>query len=200
MSFADTALILLASGLSSRFEAGDKLLASFRGEPLVRHAGRLLHGQEVAARIAVVGAEQAERQAQLSGLGWQLQFNPSPEKGLSQSLSLGAALAAQTEARRALILLADMPCVSGKHLDALERAMTDGTDAVMSEIEGVLCPPALFARSAFNALIDLTGDQGARQVFADLGTTATGSLDRHQGLDVDRLKDLQELEAAYADG
>ncbi|MEO0549097.1 MAG: nucleotidyltransferase family protein [Pseudomonadota bacterium] len=200
MSFANTALILLASGLSSRFEAGDKLLASFRGKPLIHHAGTLLAGERVAARIAVVGTAQHARHAPLSALGWEMCFNPSPESGLSQSLSLGLAAAAKTEATRALILLADMPCVSRAHLDAMARAMAEGTQAVMSDLDGVLCPPALFARSAFEALTDLTGDQGARGVFATLKTTETVSLSRREGLDVDWLEDLQELEAVHADG
>ncbi|NNU36023.1 NTP transferase domain-containing protein [Rhizobium sophorae] len=53
--FSDTAIILLAAGKSSRFEAGDKLMAMYRGAPILERSARLLKGEAVAIRIAVVG-------------------------------------------------------------------------------------------------------------------------------------------------
>ncbi|MDJ0921397.1 MAG: NTP transferase domain-containing protein [Henriciella sp.] len=194
MSWDQIAVILLASGQSSRFEAGDKLLASFQRRKLIDHAGALMRHTKTAARIGVVAETKTERQQHLTTLGWQLTLNGSPDLGLSHSLGLGIAAAEKAGAEAALILLADMPRVSESHLNTLYAALSPDTDAVMSVHDNTISPPALFRAKTFASLMRLNGDSGARDVFACLDTTETVELPRHEGLDVDRLADLSELE------
>lgn len=200
MNWDQIALILLASGTSSRFEDGDKLLAPFQGEPLIRHAGGLLSTTPLAARIAVVGKDQTARQQHVSDLGWGLALNAEPELGLSQSLTLGMSAVMDSGADAVLILLADMPCVGAKHLEALKSELVEGVEAAMSDQDGILCPPAIFARRAFASLLNVEGDRGARHVFEDLNITRAVPLSRREGLDVDRRGDLLELESLNAGG
>ena len=66
--FDRTAILLLASGLSSRFGAGDKLMADLHGRPVLAHAASVLADRSVARRVAVVGTGQTARKACLEAL------------------------------------------------------------------------------------------------------------------------------------
>lgn len=189
--FEGTALLLLAAGQSSRFEAGDKLIAMLDGRPVLAHAASLLAGAPFTARLAVTAPGQNARAAILSGHGWSCVENPQPSRGLAASLATGmAALAGDPRIRRVVILLADMPHVSDGHVAGLLEAMTPGVQAVMSETGGVLGPPAVFVRDAFPALQSLQGDRGARAVFDTLAHTCTLALGAGAAIDIDCLADL----------
>lgn len=195
MSLAATAIVLLASGTSTRF-GGDKLMAPFRGAPLLRAAGSALADERVAARIAVVGTAQASRRADLIQAGWTLAGNPDPEAGQGYALACGIRVAAQTGAENILILLADMPLVPDDHLRGLASLMDGTLEAVMTDAGGTLMPPAIFARRHFEALSILSGDRGARRVFEGLSATGTLPLDPALARDVDTPADLAIMEAA----
>lgn len=188
---SETALILLAAGASSRFEAGDKLLAPFRGAPLLGHAAAALAGTPLAARIAVTGPGQDARAEALAGAGWQVAVNPDAADGQGASLAAGIRrVADHTRARRALVLLADMPLVPDAHLVALARAAAPGVPAVLSRAGTVTGPPAVFDRTLFAQLATLTGDRGARAVVAGLDGVITLPLAPDHALDIDCEADL----------
>ncbi|MEL6208731.1 MAG: NTP transferase domain-containing protein, partial [Pseudomonadota bacterium] len=142
--------MLLASGLSERF-GSDKLMAEFRGRPLLTHAGRCLQGEQVAARLAVVGTSQTGRQALLRETGWTLVPNLAPEAGQDDSLALGIAAAARTSCKAAIVLLADMPCVPDVHIRAL-CDLSDDARAVWTSAGEIDLPPVLFPANMFDAL------------------------------------------------
>lgn len=194
--FSTTALVLLAAGRSSRFEQGDKLLATFADRPLIAHSAGLLGGEDVAARIAVVAPGQTKRADVLRTAGWSVVVNDEASTGLASSLAAGVREAARVPtADAALILLADMPDVPDQHLLHLREALTPDRSAAMSELARTLLPPAIFGRSVFERLTALTGDAGARQVFDALDNTATVSLPPNSGGDVDTREDLARLAA-----
>ena len=60
----------------------------------------------------------------------------------------------------------------------------------MSKVGGVLCPPALFHHSTFDALAALSGDAGAKSLFNGLSNTATVDLAPECALDIDTTADL----------
>lgn len=184
--FADTALVLLAAGESSRFEGGDKLLASYRGRRVIDHSARLLTDKKVAARIAIVAPDQSARAHALRTAGWTVTICQDAIAGQAASLAAGIRAATnipQTDA--ALVLLADMPAVPEAHLFALREALTPNCVAVLSQRDEVRMPPAIFSRHAFTRLVTLTGDQGASQIFNSLGRTTAVPISPHSALDID---------------
>jgi len=192
------ALLLLASGIGERFEDGDKLLATLNGEPVMAHAAKSLTSIPLAGRYAVVGTSQTPRREQLTSLGWSLIDNPDPARGQGKSLALGmTALSQQVAVDAVLVLLADMPFISDAHLIGLAKTLTKSTNAVMSQCNGVLCPPAIFSRTAFEKLQALDGDQGARHLFHSLTLTKTYPLSAHMARDIDHVTDLQAAEEAF---
>ncbi|MCE8021493.1 NTP transferase domain-containing protein [Halomonas sp. MCCC 1A11036] len=194
--FASTALVLLAAGQSRRFEEGDKLLARLRGQRVIQRAAAALQGHDLAARIAVVGPDQATRAVELRAAGWTVVVNAQTEKGLSTSLAAGIREAGQCQGvDAALVLLADMPNVPDAHLVDLRDALTPERSAVMSLSGAVHSPPALFDRAVFDSLTGLAGDAGAGQLFQSLAHTATVAIPADWALDVDTREDLMKVQA-----
>ncbi len=195
--FSDTAVILLAAGQSKRFEDGDKLLSDLSGKPLLSHAAMHLSDEPCAARIAVTGPGQSDRQRILKSAGWEIVENHDPAAGQSTSLKTAIdAVAGLQGVGHALILLADMPFISDSHLLGLRNAMTPGISAVMSATGDTLCPPAIFSRNTFNALVNIPGDVGARRVFRSLSDTKTIPLPQQEAIDVDTTEDLARATGA----
>lgn len=195
--FDHTAILLLASGLSSRFGTGDKLIAGLDGLPVLARAAGALANRAVAKRVAVVGADQTARKACLDALGFEIVLNATPEDGQGRSLAIGCEhVRDATRADSVLILLADMPFVTDTHLEGLAEALSLGASAAMSKAEDRLSPPALFRREHFDQLAGITGDRGARQIFAGIPArqvvaAAPGLLlDIDCGLDLQRAKEM----------
>ena len=189
------ALVLLASGLSTRF-GGDKLLAPFRGKPLLAHAAAALGSTPVATRIAVVGTDQTARADLVARAGWDIALNPAPEEGQGASLATGMRAASETGATAALILLGDMPLVPDAHLEALMKALTPDLGAVFSRVSDRRQPPVIFARWIWPQLIALSGDQGARNLSLSASASVAIALDPACARDIDTPNDLQDLERA----
>ncbi|QTP53773.1 NTP transferase domain-containing protein [Billgrantia sulfidoxydans] len=198
--FASTALVLLAAGQSHRFAEGDKLLARLRGQRLIQRAAAALQSHALAARIAVVGPDQAARAVELRAAGWSVVVNAHAAQGLSTSLAAGIRQAGQSHAvEAALVMLADMPNVPDAHLVDLRDALTPERSAVMSSAGAVHLPPALFDRSVFDGLTGLGGDAGAGQIFRSLAHTATVPIPAEWALDIDTREDLAQARGARGD-
>jgi len=100
----------------------------------------------------------------------------------------------------ALVMRADMPDVPEDHLLELRQALSPGVQAVMSCVNGMPCPPALFHRSVFPQLRELTGDRGARVLFQRLSQTRTVTLAPRLGRDIDTLADLADASREFVHG
>lgn len=192
----DTAVLLLAAGSSSRYEDGDKLLAELGDRAVLEHSGAGGSLPSIAAKVAVIGSNQSAREKLLCQFGWDVVENEDAQHGQSTSLVRGLeAITQRNEIEQVIILLADMPNVANAHLEAiLQIASNPDVLAVMSECAGVLSPPALFKRSQFEALSQLTGDRGAKSAFLSLETGAeTISIAPEHAADVDHVADLNRL-------
>ena len=195
--FARTALVMLAAGGSTRFTEGDKLLARYKGEPVLAHAARLLADEALAARVAITRPGAPERDAVLEAAGWETIENPAASSGQASSLmaALGS-VSARGDIDQVIILLADMPDIPENHLRKLQRLTAAGADAAMSEAAGKLLPPAIFTRSTFAALMQVEGDRGAKGVFEALDNTASAPLAPAAAFDIDTIQDLKSAEEA----
>jgi CTP:molybdopterin cytidylyltransferase MocA len=192
--------IVLAAGAGSRF-GGGKLLASYRGQPLVEAVLCKLHEAPVNEIIAVVGdktGEEEERLRQLCSLyGALIAENPKWEEGISTSVKRGLA-ACLPDADAAVVVLGDQPLVGARAVERLVEAHEGGAAVAVATYGGKRRNPALFARETWPMLeAELSGDEGAR-----------GFLRRHPEMvtevpcddvadptDVDTLEDLRRLQA-----
>ena len=160
--------VILAAGASRRLGQPKQLLR-YRGETLIHRSVRLAHAAGLAPLQVVVGHRGREIAAALGefGAAAAVVTNPDWRRGMGGSLARGiASLPPATAA--ALVLVTDQPQVSAALLGVmLARYRSDGTTLVACRYaSGALGVPALFARRHFAELAALSGDRGARALFA----------------------------------
>jgi molybdenum cofactor cytidylyltransferase len=162
-SEAQVAGIVLAAGSSTRM-GSNKMLLELEGEPLVRRAVRAALAASVGPVLVVVGHE-AERVGEtVSDLPCEIVLNPEHALGAGSSLRAGVQ-AVPAEAGAAVVVLGDMPFVTGAMIrGVVERYREGHPRLVVSRYGSVTAPPTLFDRSLFGELLALGGEDGGRQV------------------------------------
>jgi molybdenum cofactor cytidylyltransferase len=184
-----TALVLLAAGRSRRFD-GDKLAEPFLDKPLAYHVVTALENVPFLTRIAVV----SDTSLDFAALGYRVEENPDPSRGQARSLCHGVMVAKEAGADAVLVALADMPRVTAAHIYRLFDA-ADGLDSIVASSNGAQpCPPALFGSHLFDQLLDLEGDQGARELIRRGHHVVTSPAEL---VDIDTRADLEELRQLY---
>jgi CTP:molybdopterin cytidylyltransferase MocA len=192
--------LLLAAGGATRF-GSPKVIATYRGEPLVRRAAHLLLPRCTAGVHVVVGAAAAAVRgalaAEVTTGTVTLVDNPDWARGLSTSLVRGvAALPAAADA--VLILLCDQPAITAADLDALVAAWeVEPALIAAAGYSDRLGAPVIIPRAYWPQLAALRGDQGARSLLEWHAEHTTVPMP-HAALDVDTPEDLARLEAAPA--
>jgi molybdenum cofactor cytidylyltransferase len=170
----EVAALVLAAGRASRYRAAGgaaptKLVADYRGQPLVRWAVLAALASRARPVVVVTGHARAEVEAALAGLDVRFAHNPDFAEGLSTSLRTGIA-ALGPDVVGAVALLGDMPDAAPTVIDALisSFAAEPGADAAVPVFEGRRGNPALLGRALFPRAAALTGDQGARGLLQGL--------------------------------
>lgn len=184
--------LLLAAGRSERFGEANKLLADFKGKPLLAHAADAMQLVRIDHRIAVVSDSHV---ADLLN-GFDVLFQLEDNAPQSANLALGAERAAELNADRLLIVLADMPLVGEALMQEVLERCSDSHPAAATDGE-LICPPACFPAVSLGALIALEGDQGGVSLIRRL--PSDGLVTAAQGLlvDVDTPDDLARLASAH---
>jgi CTP:molybdopterin cytidylyltransferase MocA len=187
--------ILLAAGAGSRF-GGGKLLAPYRGRPLIEASLSNLEGAPVDETVVVVGEDAKRLREVCERSGARVVENLDWAEGISTSVLAGLReLGAQAQA--AVVLLADQPLVGAGAVERLVAAFEAGARIAVATYGGRQRNPVLFSREVWPLLmIELSGDEGARSF-----------LRRHPELvrlvpcdgmgnpaDVDTAEDLRRLE------
>ena len=182
--------VLLAAGLGTRFEGGNKLLAEVDGEPVVRRAASTLAGTPLDGIVAVLGHEAEAVRTVLEELDLATRHNEDYNRGQSTSVATGVEAARERGWDAAVFALGDMPFIDPGTVDRLLAAYARGTESVLAPAhEGTRGNPVLFDSQHFDALADVTGDRGGRDIVADVGTLVAVD-DPGVRRDVDRRRDL----------
>ncbi len=141
-----------------------KQLLDYHGEPLVRHAVQVALAAGCGPVIVVLGSRADEVRHAFDGLAVETIVNQRWQEGMGTSIQAGlSALGPRGEA--AVLTLGDQPLVTPEFLRKLKVIHALAGHPIVaarySETAGV---PALFARSAFPALLALGPDQGCKGV------------------------------------
>ena len=184
--------VVLAAGSGSRFGA-TKQLAKFRQGSLVTNACRLAEAVCGPRTLLVTGADHLAILAeQPQGSGF-IVHNEEFASGLASSIACGIKAVAPI-ADYALLLLADQPLITAEHLDELINAAKSHSNAIAATAFGNnVGPPVIFPQDCFTELMQLQGDQGARQLLQKhSGRVQTLRFD-DASIDIDRPQDLAGL-------
>ncbi len=181
--------VVLAAGLSSRWGAGDKLIAHTGKETVL---GAVLNtATQLGTGTPLVVCRTDDQHHIAEAAGCEAMVNPHPEGGISTSLRLAVkAVRKDPQYQWMLILLGDMPFLKPASLRAMLALRSPALDAVAARYPKP-GPPVLFQRHCFDALLTLDGDTGAAQLLrSGQLTVALHEFSPDEMRDIDRPSDL----------
>lgn len=187
---AGVGAVLLAAGASTRFGAGNKLLADLGGRPLLARAAHAIAAAEVDEIVVVTGRDDAQVRQAVAAIALRFAHNDDWATGMGSSISTGIRSLASQPAG-AFIIPADMPFLTPGLLVALRDAFVRAGGeriVVPTTPDGAQRNPVLWPRRYFAELALLSGPKGGKpllrrysdqilkvpladpQVFADVDT------------------------------
>jgi molybdenum cofactor cytidylyltransferase len=179
-----TAVVLLCAGGSSRFLGGrPKMLAPFRGRPLVTWAIEHASGAQLGEVFVVVGA------VDLSGVlpdDVVAVENPSWSSGQAGSLMVGIAAAEERGHDVVVVGLGDQPMVPPEAWSAVASAESD---IAIATFDGQRSPPTRLTAAVW-PLLPRTGDVGARALMEARPDLVVEVPCPGRALDIDTAEDM----------
>lgn len=181
--------LVLAAGAATRFGAV-KQLAPYQGEALARRAVQAAGAVCGDRTVVVLGHEWRAVYESCKPVPGAFVINTEYATGIGTSIAAGAA-AIRHVADAILVVLADQPLVTARHLEDLQATWSGGpADIVASSYAGTTGVPALFPRACFDQLCKLDGDTGAQKLLHDPGFSVHSIEFADAALDVDTPSDL----------
>lgn len=174
-----TAAVVLAAGGSSRFEAGQKLLAPFRGKPLVSWAVEHALEASLDETIVVVGGTTLPLPPDI-----RIVNNPRWAEGLASSVQAALAECALHEA--VVVGLGDQPFVQAS---AWRAVAASASPIAVATYGGRRGNPVRLAREIW-PLLPVSGDEGARNLIRSRADLVEGVACDGESADIDTVEDL----------
>jgi molybdenum cofactor cytidylyltransferase len=164
-AYGHLSAVVLAAGAAVRF-GSPKQLASWQGQPLLRHVVLQALAAPVQEILVVLGAYYEEVAAVLAGLPVTLVYNPDWQAGQSTSIRAGLRACA-TQTQGVLFILGDQPYLPAELLHTLVTTHRRTLATIVAPRHGGRRGnPVLFDRRCFPELLQLTGDTGGRQLLS----------------------------------
>ncbi len=187
------AIVILAAGQGIRF-GGDKLHAMLGNKALYEYTLERAEAFGSFPAFLVTGREEIAEQAERRGV--RTVWNDEPERGISHSLILGLreALRYRADLAGVLFSVCDQP---GLRISTMQRifntAVRHPGSIVCAGCQEKRGNPVLWDRAYFPELMELSGDEGGRQVIQNhLDRLIIVQADQEELKDIDRREDLHE--------
>jgi molybdenum cofactor cytidylyltransferase len=191
-----TGIIILAAGESTRL-GYPKQIAKYKEKTLLQLAIDAANGCEADKRVVVLGANRDEIKKTFPGASIPNIPNPHFEKGMSSSIKIGMEYMLKFDKPdQVIIMLCDQPFVDAKILNKLIATQEkEGKGIVACAYSKTVGVPILFGKAYFKELMELKGDEGAKQIaqaYEDDLVTVTFTKGT---VDIDTEEDLEALNA-----
>ena len=201
MKPAATAGIILAAGMSVRFES-TKQLAGFNSKPLVLHAAENALNSRLHRVVLVLGHESDKVMDAVRPLlnheRFEVIVNSGFRGGMGESLSMGVRHV-MNQYPSVMVLLGDMPLIDAGIINyLLNRFENAGCDICVPAHQGRNGHPVIFNASCYPELIKLTGDTGGREIIRSRsGGVLFVDMENASVLtDIDTPRDLADITAS----
>ncbi|NIJ52142.1 nucleotidyltransferase family protein [Dyadobacter arcticus] len=188
-------IIILAAGNSSRLGEPKQLLR-YQHKTLIRHITEAALATDVSDVVVVTGSNAPLIESELFGLshhlahngGWQQGMGSSIQTGLSKLKSLHPALDG------AIIAVSDQPFVTAPLFQSLiEQINASKTGIAASSYADTLGTPVLFNKKYFNALLQLSGNEGAKKLLLKYSQDVTSVPFPLGNIDIDTKEDYKNF-------
>lgn len=189
-----TGIIILAAGESTRL-GYPKQIAKYKEKTLLQLAIDAANGCEADKRVLVLGANRDEIKKTFSGASIPNIPNPHFQKGMSTSIKIGLEYMLKfDQPDQVIIMLCDQPFVDAKILNKLIATQEkEGKGIVACAYSKTVGVPILFGKAYFKELMELSGDDGAKQIaLAHEDDLVTVSFPKGK-IDIDTEEDLKDL-------
>jgi len=189
-----TGIIILAAGESTRL-GYPKQIAKYKEKTLLQLAIDAANGCKADKRVVVLGANRDEIKKTFSGASIPNIPNPNFQKGMSSSIKIGLEYMLKfDQPDQVIIMLCDQPFVDAKILDKMIAAQEkEGKGIIACAYSKTVGVPILFGKAYYKDLMELAGDEGAKQIALahedDLATVAFPN----GKVDIDTEEDLRDL-------
>ena len=191
--------IILASGFSKRF-GGNKLLALYKGKPLIMHIVDKVIKQNFYEVIIVSQYDEVlslVSHAKSSKGIIKAVKNNNPQKGISESIKLGVKVSQPCDAY--MFFVGDAPFIREETIEDMmrmyERIEVKETAILYPFYEEKRGNPVIFAQVYKEELMGLSGDKGGKQIIARHSEYAIGYEVGHpkELFDIDTQLDFKEV-------
>jgi molybdenum cofactor cytidylyltransferase len=182
--------IVLAAGGSSRFGSPKQLLP-WKGKTLLEHTVDTVLESSANNVVVVLGHQADHIGAALGQRPLEVVVNDAWASGQSSSLRTGLQTLSET-CDACLFVLADQPNLKSTLIDdILARYRRTLAPIIVPAHRGRRGNPVLFSRALFDELMEMSGDQGGRQVMErhEDQVETVEVHDRRQFLDIDTVED-----------
>jgi molybdenum cofactor cytidylyltransferase len=188
-------IILLAAGTSARLGSPKQLL-TYKGKTLLNHAVDTALETGCQSVFVVLGANIDLMREELKDKPVILVENKDWHEGMASSIRCGLENISKTILMPdyVIFMVCDQPHVTSSLLLKLsEKRKETGLPIVASSYDGKTGTPALFHKYFFPALMELTGDKGARKLIAD-NPDKVATVSFPKGItDIDTKEDYKKL-------
>ncbi|MEO7983969.1 MAG: nucleotidyltransferase family protein [Bacteroidota bacterium] len=159
-------IIILAAGSSGRLGRPKQLLP-YKGKTLLQYLIDEAKASTANSVTIILGANAEMIQAELQRENIFISINHDWKEGMASSVRCGINSLKQTNAGMdaVILMMCDQPFVTtGLLNDLMTLHQESGKPIVTCSFEKTSGPPALFHKSIFPELLQLTGDKGARKI------------------------------------
>ncbi len=189
------AIVILAAGTSARLGSPKQLL-TYKGKNLLRHSVDEALETGCQSVFVVLGANTDLMRDELKDKPVIIVENKDWQEGMASSIRCGLENISKTILRPdcVIFMVCDQPHVnSSLLLNLLEKRNETGMPIVASSYNDKTGTPALFHKNFFPALMELTGDKGARKLIAD-NPDKVATVPFPEGIkDIDTKEDYESL-------
>ena len=184
---ADICILIPAAGASTRMRGRDKLLEEVRGQPLLRDRVEAALGTGTSV-LVTLPPDRPLRAAALAGLAHprlNVVLVPDAQTGLAASLRRGAQWAMTAQADALMVVLPDLPDLTGDDLRTMLQAHDFKSVLRATSEHGTPGHPVILPARLFDSLAKRSGDQGARDLLRGQSVTSLALPGTHATTDLD---------------
>jgi molybdenum cofactor cytidylyltransferase len=194
MDTTDNMILILAAGEARRMGCAKQMLV-YHGKPLLQSA--VEKALATGTRVAVVlGAHMDQIRPAIQQFPLELIENANWKQGIGTSIKSGldALLQSNSNLKGIIIVLADQPLVTTRHLkNIISEVKERNNQIIATTYQGVTGVPAYFPSSLFDDLLNLTRSSGAKSIIRANDHLVHRIAFEGAGVDIDTPRDWKEF-------